>query len=144
MKLALLIELVTLMVTSQCDAKRLHRLALPDPQDWSVGDRLFPAQVIAGYNDDYDKYTNETWAAYIVAKCRRQQACTSAISNSGKTDSKTVGGVRPAAEAHLLVAINSGTPKDRYWFGYTFRGGATTAEDYERVDGVEDSVVYTI
>lgn len=42
------------------------------------------------------------------------------------------------------LAINSGTPKDRYWFGYVFRGGPTTQSDYVRVEGVQDSVAYTI
>jgi hypothetical protein len=33
----------------------------------------------------------------------------------------------------LGAAINSGSSlKDRFWFGYVFRGGPTTLEDYER------------
>ncbi|KAH6886919.1 hypothetical protein B0T10DRAFT_490494 [Thelonectria olida] len=43
------------------------------------------------------------------------------------------------------IAINSGTPKERAWFGYCFRGGATTPADYKRDPAgcVEDSVAYT-
>lgn len=46
----------------------------------------------------------------------------------------------------MVVAINSGTPKERVWFCYVYRGGATTEADYERdaEDGVEDSAAYTI
>jgi hypothetical protein len=42
------------------------------------------------------------------------------------------------------TAINSGSPKERYWFGYVYKAGATTEEDYVRSDGVQGSVVYTI
>ena len=48
----------------------------------------------------------------------------------------------------LNLAINSGSdPKDRFWFGYTFRGGKTHVGDYQRddseSDAVQDSVAYT-
>ncbi len=42
------------------------------------------------------------------------------------------------------TATNSGSTGGRYWFGYLFRGGPTTSEDYERHDAVEDSIVYTL
>ncbi|KJZ73897.1 hypothetical protein HIM_06790 [Hirsutella minnesotensis 3608] len=97
-------------------------VALEEPLDWSAGSRLFPGNVIAGYNAELNKYTKETWAAYMLNQCKLYSACDSSLSYS---------------------AINSGTPKDRYWFGYIFRGGATTQEDYTRVEGVQDAVAYT-
>lgn len=41
-------------------------------------------------------------------------------------------------------AINSGTPKKRFWFGYVFRGGPTSQKDYKRFKTVQDSVAYTV
>ncbi|KAI9934003.1 hypothetical protein MW887_005075 [Aspergillus wentii] len=43
---------------------------------------------------------------------------------------------------------SDGTPKDRYWFGYVFRGGPTTPDDYQRSwdpqSAVKDSIALTI
>ncbi|KAK2616547.1 hypothetical protein QQS21_000590 [Conoideocrella luteorostrata] len=99
-----------------------ERLSLPDPQNWLAGDRLFPSNVIASFNGEYDKYNKESWAEYVLAQCKGFEACTSSLSYS---------------------AINSGTPEERAWFGFAFRGGKTTVDDYKRADGVEDAVVYT-
>jgi hypothetical protein len=30
-----------------------------------------------------------------------------------------------------LTAINFGTPQDRCWFGYVYRGGPATVDDFE-------------
>ncbi|CAH0047307.1 unnamed protein product [Clonostachys solani] len=96
---------------------------LEDPQNWIAGDSLFPSNIIAGYHADYDAYNSESWSNYVLDKCKAYAQCTSSETFSG---------------------INSGTPKIRYWFGYVYRGGATTQANYERVDGVEDSIAYTI
>ena len=39
----------------------------------------------------------------------------------------------------VIPAINGGTPKKRCWFGYVYRGGHVTVDDFERFEGVEDS-----
>ncbi|KAM3464867.1 hypothetical protein MY5147_009421 [Beauveria neobassiana] len=103
-------------------ATTFQRLPLPDPQDWVAGERLFPSNVIAGYNAKYNEYNKETWAAYVLKHGEGFEACGSTIAYS---------------------AINSGTPKDRMWFGYVFRGGSTTPQDYERAENVQDTIVYT-
>lgn len=43
-----------------------------------------------------------------------------------------------------LAGISSGSPRTRHWFGYVFRGGATTQADYVRLEDVEKSVAYSI
>ncbi|KAM4065053.1 hypothetical protein HRG_004606 [Hirsutella rhossiliensis] len=96
---------------------------LEEPLEWSAGNRLFPGNVIAGYNAGYEDYNKDTWAEHVLQQCKTFSACDSSLSFS---------------------AINSGTPKDRYWFGYVFRGGPTTQSDYNRVEGVQGSVAYTI
>ncbi|CAG9936394.1 unnamed protein product [Clonostachys rosea f. rosea IK726] len=96
---------------------------LEDPQNWVAGNSLFPSNIIAGYHADYDAYDSESWSNYVLEKCEAFAQCTSSETFSG---------------------INSGTPKIRYWFGYVYRGGATTQANYERADGVEDSIAYTI
>ncbi|PIG83977.1 hypothetical protein AARAC_008634 [Aspergillus arachidicola] len=105
---------------------RFEIVDLPDPKNWVAGRRLFPANVIAGYNAAYDQYDAESWADYVLNKCYGYHDCTSTITFS---------------------AINSGTPKDRFWFGYVFRGGPTTPNDYKRdwnpLSAVEDSIAFT-
>ena len=39
----------------------------------------------------------------------------------------------------VISAINSGTPKLRYWFGYVFSGGHVTVNDFNRSEGAEGS-----
>ncbi|KHN94069.1 uncharacterized protein MAM_08078 [Metarhizium album ARSEF 1941] len=102
-------------------AEEFERLHLPSPQNWIAGSRLFPGSIIAGYNADYDKYDAKSWAQHVLTQCKGYEACTSSLSFSG---------------------INSGTPKERAWFGYVFRGGKTKESDFQRADDVEDSVVY--
>lgn len=44
----------------------------------------------------------------------------------------------------MTKATNSGdSPKERYWFGYAFRGPPTTEKNYDRDDDVSDSIAYT-
>ncbi|CAG9985042.1 unnamed protein product [Clonostachys byssicola] len=102
---------------------------LEDPQNWVAGNSLFPSNIIAGYHADYDAYDSQSWSSYVLEKCKAFAQCTSSETFSGMSTPKR---------------INSGTPKIRYWFGYVYRGGATTQANYERVDGVEDSIAYTI
>ncbi|EFQ33362.1 hypothetical protein CGRA01v4_00935 [Colletotrichum graminicola] len=108
-------------------ASTFIEVPLPSPLNWMAGRSLFPSQVIASYNADIGDYTSETWAAHVLEKCKTFTACTSSMTFSG---------------------INSGSTGGRYWFGYVYRGGATTVDDYERddaaEDGIADSVAYTI
>ncbi|KJX97050.1 hypothetical protein TI39_contig572g00008 [Zymoseptoria brevis] len=122
MKSAIVFELAALAAVALCKSseKDFKQLQFPD---WVAGDRLFPANVIEGYHDDYNNQTAESWSIHVLERCRAFEAGTSTITYS---------------------AINSGTPKDRYWFGYCFRGGRTTVADYVLTDGVQDSIVYTI
>ncbi|WQF90297.1 hypothetical protein CDEST_15311 [Colletotrichum destructivum] len=103
------------------------QVPLPAPQNWAAGGSLFPGQIIAAYHADAKDYTADTWSAYVLEKCKGYTACTSSLSYS---------------------AINSGSTGGRFWFGFVFRGGATTVADYERVEeaesGVTDSIAYTI
>lgn len=66
------------------NAAGYQRLNLPDPQNWIAASSLFPGDVIAGYNADYNKYDKESWANYILDQCKGFSACTSTISYSGK------------------------------------------------------------
>lgn len=81
MKLTLFTLFCT-MATATTSAE-FERLSLPDPQDWSAGKRLFPGNVIAGYNADYHKYDKESWAAHVLEQCKGFEACTSSLSFSG-------------------------------------------------------------
>ncbi|KAK1961962.1 hypothetical protein LY78DRAFT_587599 [Colletotrichum sublineola] len=103
------------------------QVPLPTPLNWVAGSSLFPSQIIAAYHGELGDYTADTWAAYVLEKCKGYTACTSSMSFSG---------------------INSGSTGGRYWFGYVFRGGATTVANYERDDEAEDaigdSIAYTI
>ncbi|GKT49951.1 uncharacterized protein ColSpa_10132 [Colletotrichum spaethianum] len=102
-------------------------VSLPAPHNWVPGGSLFPSQVIAAYHGDLGNYTAATWSAYVLEKCKSYTACTSSATYSG---------------------INSGSTGGRYWFGFVFRGGATTVANYERdedaANAVADSKAYTI
>ncbi|VUC32282.1 unnamed protein product [Clonostachys rosea] len=99
------------------------RVLLEEPQKWVAGSRLFPGNVIAGYNAGLGDYNAESWSNYVFEKCKSFDQCTSSLAFS---------------------AINSGTPKTEALFGYVFRGGPTTQKDYKRVEGVKNSVAYSI
>ncbi|KAF4582259.1 hypothetical protein GQ602_006883 [Ophiocordyceps camponoti-floridani] len=114
---------VILLLTGTATATVYKRLDFPGLNNMDPGPRLFPANVIAGFNADYNEYNASSWAEYILAQCRGQfnASCDSTISYS---------------------AINSGSPPIRYWFGYVFRGGIPSKSDYQKADQVEDTVVY--
>ncbi|CAG9946912.1 unnamed protein product [Clonostachys rosea f. rosea IK726] len=121
------------------------QVLLEAPQNWVAGARLFPSNVIAGYNGDLCDYTAEDWAKFVQDKCKTFAECTSSLSFSGmaffliKDD--------PPANQPVVMAlagISSGSPRTRTWFGYVFRGGATTQADYVRLEDVEKSVAYSI
>ncbi|CAH0025351.1 unnamed protein product [Clonostachys rhizophaga] len=99
------------------------KVTLEEPLNWIAGARLFPSNVIAGYNGDLCDYTAEAWEKFVQDKCKTFAECTSSLSFSG---------------------ISSGSPRTRTWFGYVFRGGATTQVDYVRLQDVEKSVAYSI
>ncbi|KAK6824124.1 hypothetical protein RU639_005269 [Aspergillus parasiticus] len=107
--------------------KHLVRLPLPPPDNWVAGPHLFPGKVIAGYHANLDEHDAKGWHEYINQKCEKFHACTSTVSFSTN---------------------NFGSTGGRYCFGYVFRGGPTTPEDYVRDSDekaeVEDSAVYTI
>ncbi|PFH57842.1 hypothetical protein XA68_14495 [Ophiocordyceps unilateralis] len=112
-------------LASAASAVRYERIVFSGQDNMVAGKRLFPGNVVAGYNADYGNYTSDTWAGYILDQCKTvyKEACDSTISFS---------------------AINSGTPKYRAWFGYVFRGGITTPADYVESEGVQDTVVYVV
>ncbi|RCI12404.1 hypothetical protein L249_1120 [Ophiocordyceps polyrhachis-furcata BCC 54312] len=112
-------------LTSLASAIGYERFVRQGKDNLIAGKRLFPGNVIAGYNSDYRNHTSESWAQYVLDECKNKFAdsCDSTISYS---------------------AINSGTPKDRFWFGYVFRGGKTTLSDYTQADGVRDSIIYVV
>ena len=114
-----------------------HPVPLPPPENWIAGPQLFPRQVIAGYNADYKDYNADTWAAYILEQAKGFSAATSCHSCSGGRFFFTRFDVQDWLD--VIPAINSGTPKDRYWFGYVFRGGHVSVADFQREEGVEDS-----
>ncbi|KAK2037098.1 hypothetical protein LZ31DRAFT_547099 [Colletotrichum somersetense] len=108
-------------------AASFAKVSLPAPLNWVAGASLFPSQIIASYHAEIADYTADAWAAYVLDKCKSYTACTSSMTFSG---------------------INSGSTGGRYWFGYVFRGGVTTVDDYDRDDAEEDaigdSIAYTI
>ncbi|CAH0058451.1 unnamed protein product [Clonostachys solani] len=99
------------------------KVTLEEPQNWIAGPSLFPSNVLAGYSGDFCDYTADTWAQFVLDKCKTFDACTSALAFS---------------------ALNSGSPRTRGWFGYAFKGGATTQADYIRAEDVEKSVAYSV
>lgn len=120
------------------------KVDLKAPADWIAGPRLFPGNVISGYNADYHKYNAKHWEEYILEKCKSFDQATSSISYSGKFPMPShVSKPKTTLQLTLMLAINSGTPKERAWFGYCFRGGPTTKKDYVREHKVEHSVAYS-
>ena len=115
-----------------------YPVVLPPPENWVPGPQLFPYQVIAGYNADYKDYNADTWAKYILEKAEGFDQATSCSSCSGGRFFLL--GLIPFDVQNwldVIPAINSGTPKDRFWFGYVFRGGHVTVADFKREEGVE-------
>ncbi|KAL8298928.1 hypothetical protein RB597_007517 [Gaeumannomyces tritici] len=108
-------------------AKVLVKVDLPAPNNWLTASRLYPSNVIAAYNAELAAYDAESWNAHILEKCQGFRDCTSTASYQG---------------------TNSGSTGGRYWFGEVYRGGPTTAADYERVPdaslGITNSQMYTI
>lgn len=56
---------------------------LEKPLEWSAGRRLFPGNVIAGYNAGYEDYDKDTWAKHVLQQCKTFTACESTLSLSG-------------------------------------------------------------
>ncbi|RDA90768.1 hypothetical protein CP533_3610 [Ophiocordyceps camponoti-saundersi (nom. inval.)] len=112
-------------LTSAVSATSYERIVMKGKENMIAGRRLFPGNVIAGYNADYGNYTADSWAQHVLDQCKNAftKSCDSTISYS---------------------AINSGTPKERAWFGYVFRGGKTSLSDYVRADGVRDTIIYVV
>ncbi|OGM49853.1 hypothetical protein ABOM_001608 [Aspergillus bombycis] len=107
--------------------KHLVRLPLPPPDNWVAGPRLFPGEVIAGFHAHIDEHDAKGWREYVNQQCEKFHDCTSTLSFS---------------------ANNVGSTGGRYWFGYVFRGGPTTPDDYVRDwtarAQVKDSAAYTV
>ncbi len=59
------------------------KLELEKPLNWLPGPRLFPANVIAGFNAELSQYDAESWADYVLEQCTRYSACTSTASYQG-------------------------------------------------------------
>lgn len=57
---------------------------LEEPLNWSAGRRLFPGNVIAGYNAGYGEYNKDTWAEHVLQQCKTFSACESSLSFSGR------------------------------------------------------------
>ncbi|UNI23291.1 hypothetical protein JDV02_009121 [Purpureocillium takamizusanense] len=123
MTLSSLLASALLAATTALAQNEYARVPLDEPLNWVAGPSLFPVNVIAGYNAELAAYDRESWANHVLEQCSTFSDCTSTISFS---------------------AINSGTPKTRFWFGYVFRGGPTTQANYERRAGVLGSVAYSI
>ena len=64
-----------------------ERVPLQPPLNWVAGSSLFPGRVISGYNDDYNKWNAETWAAHIVDECEKVGSAGSTHAFSGKQNS---------------------------------------------------------
>ncbi|KAL8383249.1 hypothetical protein RB595_006819 [Gaeumannomyces hyphopodioides] len=121
------LALPTPEVDAATAAKVLVKVDLPAPNNWLTTSRLYPSNLIAGYNAAVAAYDAESWNAHILEKCQSFRDCTSTASWQG---------------------TNSGSTGGRYWFGEVYRGGPTTAADYERVPdaafGITNSQMYTI
>lgn len=59
-------------------------VALTPPLNWVAGPRLFPGNVIAGYNANLTEYDATSWGLHILQACAGYTACTSAHAFQGK------------------------------------------------------------
>lgn len=59
------------------------QLGLEKPLNWVAGPRLFPGNVIAGFNAELPQYNAQGWADYVLDQCKQYSACTSTISFQG-------------------------------------------------------------
>lgn len=73
---------------SLVSAANFTEVTLDAPLNWVVGTYLWPAEIIAGYNDvvDGSNWTDSTWDAYVLAECETYTACTSSITWQGVFD----------------------------------------------------------
>lgn len=60
------------------------QVPLTAPMSWTAGKSLFPGNVIAGENAEYNDYTAETWSQHVLEVCATYSACTSTLSFSGE------------------------------------------------------------
>ncbi|KAF4567150.1 hypothetical protein EYR40_006144 [Pleurotus pulmonarius] len=117
------------------------RLDIPS-DGYISGHSLFPRRVMAGYHAEPHEYDADSWAAYIVEKCKGFGGATTAVSFSGAHIIPTQLCINPGS-VDLLLAINSGDTGGRFWIGYAFSGRDTTVADFEEDDEVHGLRVYT-
>lgn len=79
--------LASVAASSLAAAANFTTVDLTPPLNWVVGSYLWPAEIIAGYNDIVagTNWTDETWDAYILAECESYSACTSSITWQGRS-----------------------------------------------------------
>lgn len=84
---ALTSVIVASAAASLVAAAEFTEVALEAPLNWVVGSYLWPAEIIAGYNDlvDGSNWTDSTWDAHILAECETYTACTSSITWQGRS-----------------------------------------------------------
>lgn len=82
--LALTAAILAATGMAQDQSRDFVQVELADPQNWIAGPSLFPGDVIAGYHADMDQYDTDSWAEYVLEKCKGQNACDSTSSYSGK------------------------------------------------------------
>lgn len=77
--------IVVALAASVANAANFTSVYLTPPLNWIVGPYLWPAEIIAGYNDIVNgtDWTQETWDAHILAACETYTACTSSITWQG-------------------------------------------------------------
>ncbi|EFZ03403.1 hypothetical protein X797_009329 [Metarhizium robertsii] len=99
------------------------RVPLPEPLDWVASKELNSRHVCKDLHAPYSQYNAETWADRVLGVCNSTLCgCTSTLSYSE------------------LVHWGIERP---YWVGRMFTGASTTALDYDRKHGIEDSIAYT-
>lgn len=63
--------------------KKLVQVSLPPAAaSYVVGERLFPANYISGYDADLGEWTAAGWNAHVLAMCQANAACTSTAAYS--------------------------------------------------------------
>lgn len=77
--------IVVALAATAANAANFTAVSLTAPLNWVVGPYLWPANIIAGYNDIVDgtDWTEETWDANILAACETYTDCTSSITWQG-------------------------------------------------------------